>query len=70
MQAMRKGQSAFFYQSACKTPGVVGIVEIEKEAYPDDTQFDSKSRYHDAKAAKDTPKWFMVDIKLVCNLPC
>lgn len=57
------------YQSACKTPGVVGIVKIVKEAYPDDTQFDPKSKYYDAKSTKDKPKWYMVDIKLVRPLP-
>lgn len=65
LQAMRTGQSAFLYQSACKTPGVVGIVKIVKEAYPDDTQFDPKSKYYDAKSTKERPKWFMVDIQLV-----
>jgi predicted RNA-binding protein with PUA-like domain len=63
---MRSGQMAFLYQSACKTPGVVGIVKIVREAYPDDTQFDPKSKYYDAKSTRQNPKWYMVDIKLVC----
>lgn len=53
------------YQSACKVPGVTGVVEIVKEAYPDDEQFDPKSKYYDSKATKDNPKWSMVDIKFV-----
>jgi hypothetical protein len=60
---------AFLYQSACKTPGVVGIVKIVREAYPDDTQFDPKSKYYDAKSTRQNPKWYMVDIKLVCPVP-
>eukprot|EP00892_Ulva_mutabilis_P004896 jgi/Ulvmu1/2779/UM140_0009.1 len=63
MRAMRTGQKAFMYQSACKVPGVTGVVEIVKEAYPDDEQFDPKSKYYDSKATQDNPKWSMVDIK-------
>jgi predicted RNA-binding protein with PUA-like domain len=38
MGAMRKGDQAFFYHSnAGKKTGIVGIVEIIKEAYPDPT---------------------------------
>lgn len=66
MRAMRVGQRAFLYQSACKVPGVTGIVEIVKEAYPDNEQFDPKSKYYDSKAKEDDPKWSMVDIKFVC----
>lgn len=28
---MKKGDNAFFYHSNCKTPGIVGIMEIVKE---------------------------------------
>lgn len=69
MRAMRVGQRAFMYQSACKVPGVTGIIEIVKEAYPDNEQFDPKSKYYDSKASEDNPKWSMVDIKFVCILP-
>ena len=40
---MKKGDHAFFYHSNCKVPGIVGIMEIHKEAYPDFTQFDEES---------------------------
>ena len=36
---MRRGDRAFFYHSSCDEPGVVGIVEIVKEGYPDHTAF-------------------------------
>jgi predicted RNA-binding protein with PUA-like domain len=65
LRAMRVGQKAFFYQSACKFPGVVGVVEIVREAYPDDTQFDGASKYFDEKASPKNPRWSMVDIKFV-----
>jgi len=36
-----------------------------KLAYPDATQFDSKSKYFDPKATSQTPRWFNVDVKFV-----
>ena len=46
-------------------PGVVGICEVVKEAYPDETALDPKSPKHDPKATSDKPRWFMVDVKFV-----
>jgi predicted RNA-binding protein with PUA-like domain len=63
--AMRVGDRAFFYHSSCPEPGVAGIVEISKPAYPDATQFDPKSPYYDAKSTRDAPRWLNVDVKLV-----
>ena len=61
---MKKGDQVLFYHSNCKEPGVVGLAEIvSEEAYPDPTQFDSKSNYYDAKASKDKPRWLLVDLK-------
>ena len=60
---MRKGDQVFFYHSNCETPGIVGIVAIAREAYPDFTAWDRKSKYYDPKSSKDEPRWFMVDVK-------
>jgi len=38
MRQMTVGQTAFFYHSNCKEPGIAGLVEVCKEAYPDHTQ--------------------------------
>jgi predicted RNA-binding protein with PUA-like domain len=62
---MRLGDRAFFYHSSCEVPGIAGIVEVAKLAYPDATQFDRQSKYFDAKATRDNPRWFNVDVKLV-----
>jgi predicted RNA-binding protein with PUA-like domain len=62
---MHVGDRAFFYHSSCPEPGIAGIVEITGEAYPDATQFDSKSPYHDPKATRDAPRWFNVDVSLL-----
>ena len=62
---MQLGDLAFFYHSSCEVPGIAGIVEIAKLAYPDATQFDYQSRYFDPKATRDNPRWFNVEIRLV-----
>ena len=63
--SMAVGDRAFFYHSSCAEPGIAGIVEISKLAYPDATQFDRKSPYFDAKSARAAPRWVHVDVKLV-----
>lgn len=65
---MRKGDRAFFYHSNCAQPGIAGIVEIVRESYPDRTAFDPESEHYDPRSAPDTPRWFMVDVKLVRRL--
>ena len=36
---------------------------MASSAYPDETQFDPKSHYHDPKATREEPRWQLVDIK-------
>jgi len=60
---MKKGDQVFFYHSACKEPGIVGIAEVVKEGYPDFTAFDPESKYYDPKSSEEKPRWFMVDVK-------
>lgn len=66
---MRCGDLAFFYHSGCKNPGIVGIVEIVKQAYPDHTAFDPQSQYFDPKSDPLKPRWLMVDVKLRRKFP-
>src|SRR5690606_38003106 len=60
---MKKGDLAFFYHSSCETPGIVGIMEIAKEGYPDPTAFKPNHRYYDPKSNPDKPTWYLVDVK-------
>jgi predicted RNA-binding protein with PUA-like domain len=60
---MKKGDLALFYHSNATPPGVVGVMEIVKESYPDFTAFDPESSYYDPKSTEDNPRWFMVDVK-------
>ena len=66
---MQPGDLAFFYHSSCPQPGIAGIVEITKNAYPDATQFERKSPYFDAKATRDAPRWFNVQVTLREKIP-
>ena len=66
---MRVGDRAFFYHSSCPEPGIAGIVEISRLAYPDATQFDPKSPYYDAKSTREAPRWLHVDVTLVRKTP-
>jgi len=62
--AMKQGDLAFFYHSSCDVPGIVGVVEITREAYPDATAFNSRSKYFDPKSTADEPRWYVVDVRL------
>ena len=59
---MQKGDLAFFYNSNCDVPGIIGIMEIVSEAYPDPTQFDPNSMYFDAKSPQENPRWVLRDV--------
>ncbi len=62
---MQIGDKVFFYHSNCEEPGIVGIAEVSKLAYPDPSQFDKKSKYYDEKSTQDDPRWLNVDIRFV-----
>jgi predicted RNA-binding protein with PUA-like domain len=61
---MKKGDQAFFYHSSCDVPGIVGIVTVTKEGYPDPTAFDKKHHHYDEESDPKNPRWYMIDIKL------
>ena len=62
---MKRGDLGFFYHSSCAEPGIVGVVKVVREGYPDHTAFDAGSRYFDADSDPSSPRWFMVDVQLV-----
>lgn len=63
--AMRVGDGVLFYHSSCPQPGVAGLAEVASAAYPDATQFDPQSPYHDPKSTAAAPRWLHVDVQLV-----
>lgn len=62
---MRIGDGVLFYHSCCPEPGIAGLAEVSSEPYPDPTQFDAASPYHDPKSKPDAPRWWLVDTTLV-----
>jgi predicted RNA-binding protein with PUA-like domain len=69
LRAMKKGDEVLYYHSNAKPPAIVGIARVSREAYPDPSQFDRKSRYHDEKSDPEDPRWSLVDIAFVAKLP-
>jgi len=65
---MRRGDHAFFYHSNCKEPGIVGIMEIVREGYPDDSAWDPKSPHFDPKSTPLQPRWYKVDVRYQLKL--
>lgn len=61
--AMAVGDGVLFYHSSCAVPGVAGLAEIASGPYPDATQFDPASHYHDPKATPETPRWISIDVR-------
>ena len=59
---VKTGDLVLFYHSRVSPPGVVGVAEITKDAYPDHTAWDSTSDYYDPKASEENPRWLMVDV--------
>lgn len=64
---MKLGDRVFFYHSG-EAPAIVGICEVVREAYPDASAFDSASPAYDAKSTKDSPTWYMVDLRAVAQI--
>ena len=59
---MKLGDGVLFYHSNTAVPGIAGLASIASGAYPDPTQFDPKSDYHDPKSTREDPRWLLVDV--------
>lgn len=60
---MKKGDLVFIYHSSTDPTGIVGTAEVAREGYPDPTAFDSKDSHYDARSKRESPTWYMVDVK-------
>lgn len=61
---MKRGESVLFYHSNANPPAVAGVATVAREAYPDFTSWDPQDKHYDPKSTEESPRWFMVDIKL------
>jgi predicted RNA-binding protein with PUA-like domain len=62
---MRVGDLVLFHHSNADPPGVAGIARVCREAYPDFTAFDRRSKGYDPTSSEDRPRWMMVDVEFV-----
>jgi predicted RNA-binding protein with PUA-like domain len=63
--AVRAGDRVLIYHSNAEPPGVVGLGEIVREAYPDPFALDPGSKYFDPKATAEANPWLSVDVGFV-----
>ncbi len=63
--AMQVGDGVLFYHSSCAEPGIVGLAQVASAPYPDPTQFDPQSPYHDAASRPEAPRWMLVDVQVL-----
>ena len=61
---MKKGDLAFLYHSSTEAPGIVALMQIVREGYPDPTAFERRHHHYDAASDPAAPRWFMVDVQL------
>jgi predicted RNA-binding protein with PUA-like domain len=61
---MKKGDLAFLYYSSTDVPGIVAIMKVVKDGYPDPTAFDRKHDHYDPESDPAEPRWFMIDVQL------
>jgi predicted RNA-binding protein with PUA-like domain len=57
------GDGVLFYHSSCEQPGVAGLAEVSSAPYPDPTQFDPASPYHDPASKRESPRWVALDVR-------
>jgi predicted RNA-binding protein with PUA-like domain len=69
MRAMSVGDEVLFHHSNVTPPGVAGLARVVRTKVIDETQFDPKSPYFDAKATREKPIWDCVDVEYVGTFP-
>ena len=65
---MKPGDLAFIYHSSADPAGIVGIAEVVSGGYPDSSAFDPRDSHYDPKSKRESPSWFVVDVKGVERL--
>ncbi|GAB4231804.1 MAG: EVE domain-containing protein [Stanieria sp.] len=69
LRQMQPEDLAFFYHSHTKNPGIIGLMKIVKNNFPDPTQFDPNSKYYDYKSTLESPRWQTVVVEFVQIFP-
>lgn len=66
---VKLGDRVLFYHSSIPEPAVVGIAEVVRAGYPDNTALDPNGEHFDPKATPGNPIWYMVDVRYLEPLP-
>ncbi len=61
---MQLGDRVLVYHSSTDSPAIMGTAKVVRTSYPDQTAWDPKDSHYDPKSTKESPRWFMVDLKL------
>jgi len=69
LREMKKGDQVFFYHSMANPQAIVGVCEVVREGYPDSSALDPKHEYYDPDSDRNSPTWYMVDLRAVERLP-
>jgi len=62
---MKVGDQVLYYHSSTNPQAIVGIAEVVREAYPDQTAFDRSHHGYDEDSDPNAPTWYMVDLRAV-----
>lgn len=66
---LQVGDRVLFYHSREEPLGIFGTMTVVRAAYPDPSQFDSRSPYYDPTSSPDAPRWVAVDVCLLQKFP-
>jgi predicted RNA-binding protein with PUA-like domain len=61
---LKRGDHVLFYHSRANPPAVVGTATVVRAGFPDPSQFDPASPYHDPKSRSDAPRWYAVSVRM------
>lgn len=61
---MKLGDRVLIYHSNADPPSAVGTAKVVREAYPDSSAWDKRSKYYDEGSTAENPRWYMVDLQL------
>jgi len=66
---MQLGDQVLFYHSNAEPPGIAGLAQVCRTAFPDPTALDPTHTYYDPKATPSNPIWLMVELEFVAKFP-
>ena len=59
---VKLNDQVLIYHSSCKEIGIAGLATVTKEAFPDMSAQNHKSKYFDEKACKENPRWYSIQL--------